>query len=54
VDVVRQLIGSLPPLTGGVTGVLASRAGFSSDARGAARVRGIDLWGPEELDRLGA
>ena len=53
VDAVRELIGSLPALAGGVTGVLASRAGFSAEARGLARVRGIDLWGPEELDRLG-
>jgi hypothetical protein len=54
VGAVRELIGSLPPLVGGVTGVVASRAGFSADARSLARVRGIDLWGPEDLDRLGA
>jgi HJR/Mrr/RecB family endonuclease len=54
VDAVRALIGSLPPLAGGVTGVLVSRAGFSAEARGLARIRGIDLWGPAELDRLGS
>jgi hypothetical protein len=51
---VRELIGSLPPLVGGVTGVVASRAGFSPEARSLARVRGIDLWGPADLDHLGA
>jgi superfamily II DNA or RNA helicase len=54
VDAVRALIGSLPPLAGGVTGVLASRAGFSAEARGLARIRGIDLWGPAEVERLGS
>jgi superfamily II DNA or RNA helicase len=54
VGAVLELIGSLPPLVGGVTGVLASRAGFSAEARSLARVRGIDLWGPEDLVRLGA
>jgi SNF2 family DNA or RNA helicase len=53
VGAVRELIGSLPPVVGGVTGVVASRAGFSAEARSLARVRGIDLWGPEDLDRLG-
>ena len=54
VGAVRELIGSLPPVAGGVTGVVASRAGFSAEARSLARVRGIDLWGAEELERLGA
>jgi superfamily II DNA or RNA helicase len=54
VEAVRELIGSLPPLAGGVTGVLAAPSGFSTHARSLARVRGIDLWGPEELRRLGA
>jgi hypothetical protein len=54
VEAVRALIGSLPPLAGGVTGVLAAPSGFSTFARSLARVRGIDLWGPEELSRLGA
>jgi SNF2 family DNA or RNA helicase len=54
VGAVRELIGALPPLVGGVTGVVASRAGFSSEARSLARVRGIALWGAEDLDRLGA
>jgi SNF2 family DNA or RNA helicase len=53
VDAVRELIGSLPPLAGGVTGVLAAPSGFSIHARSLARVRGIDLWGPEELKQLG-
>jgi hypothetical protein len=53
VGAVRALIGSLPPLVGSVTGVVASRAGFSAEARSLARVRGIDLWGPEDLDGLG-
>jgi hypothetical protein len=54
VDAVRELIGSLPPVTGGVTGVLAASSGFSAHAQSLARVRGIDLWGPEELRQLGA
>ena len=54
VDAVRELIGSLPAQAGGVSGVLASRARFSAEARALARLRGIALWGPEELDRLGA
>jgi superfamily II DNA or RNA helicase len=53
IDAVRELIGSLPPLAGGVTGVLAAPSGFSPSAQSLARARGIDLWGPEELKRLG-
>lgn len=53
VDAVRELIGALPPDAGGVTGVLAARGGFSVEARSWARVRGIELWGLEELARLG-
>ncbi len=53
VDAVRELIGSLPPAPAGVTGVLVARAGFTAEAAAWARVRGIELWGPEELRRLG-
>jgi len=52
VDVVRALIGALP--SGQGSGVVVSPGGFSAEARQVARDRGVTLWGPEDIARLGS